>query len=73
MCTYYLQLSGSCYFSLIFIFHINIVYECIVLRCTVDNKLTYLLTYLRQWKEDFTNRNTLSFNITKIYIRNLDR
>ena len=32
--------------SLIFIFHINIVYECIVLRCIVENKPTYLLTYL---------------------------
>ena len=28
-----------------FVFHINIVYECIVLRCTVENKLTHLLTY----------------------------
>ena len=42
---YYLQFSGSCYFSLIFIFHIDIVYECIVLRCIVENKLTYLLTW----------------------------
>ena len=40
-----MQFSGSCYFSLIFIFHIDIVYECIVLRCIVENKLTYLLTY----------------------------
>ena len=41
-----MQFSGSCYFSLIFIFHIDIVYECIVLRCIVENKLTYLLTYM---------------------------
>ena len=46
ICTYYLQFSGSCYFSLIFIVHINIVYECIVLRCTVENILTYFLTQL---------------------------
>ena len=43
--TYFLWLSValdcSCYFSRIF--HINIVYECIVLRCIVENKLTYLL------------------------------
>ena len=26
----------------IFIFHIDIVYECIVLRCIVENKLTYI-------------------------------
>ena len=39
-----MQFSDSCYFSLIFIFHIDIVYECIVLRCIVENKLTYLLS-----------------------------
>ena len=26
----------------IFILHIDIVYECIVLRCIVENKLTYI-------------------------------
>ena len=48
ICTYYLQFSGSFFiFHFIFIyFHIDIVYECIVLRCIVENKLTYLLTYL---------------------------
>ena len=43
-----MQFSGSFFiFHFIFIyFHIDIVYECIVLRCIVENKLTYLLTYL---------------------------
>ena len=39
-----------------FIFHIDIVYECIVLRSIVENKLTYLLTYLdepRYYVEQF--------------------
>ena len=54
ICTYYLQFSGSFFiFHFIFIyFHIDIVYECIVLRCIVENKLTYLLTYytFTTWK-----------------------
>ena len=33
------------FFSNYFYFHIDIVYECIVLRCIVENKLNYLLTY----------------------------
>ena len=51
ICTYYLQFSGSFFiFHFIFIyFHIDIVYECIVLRCIVENKLTYLLTYLHNY------------------------
>ena len=32
------------FFYFFFFFHIDIVYECIVLRCIVNNKLTYLLT-----------------------------
>ena len=37
ICTYYLPFSVS-------FFHIDIAFECIVLRCIVENKLTYLLT-----------------------------
>ena len=45
ICTYYLQFSGVLfYLFLFFIFHIDIVYECIVLHRIVKNKLTYLLT-----------------------------
>ena len=43
----------------IFIFHIDSVYECIVVRCIVENKLTYI-----------TQKNKLK-NISVTAVRNL--
>ena len=34
------------------IFHIDIVYECIVLRCIVKNKLTYLGRITPRWRAE---------------------
>ena len=50
MCNMYRGTSIVCNFQVyflfllinIFIFHIDIVYECIVFRCIVENKLTYI-------------------------------
>ena len=49
MHTHYSQFSGLffiCTYFCFCIFHINIVSECIMLRCIVKNKHTYFLNYL---------------------------
>ena len=51
----------------IFIFHIDIVYECIVLRCIVENKLTYHRVH---YLLTMTQKNKiLNLNVTAV--RNL--
>ena len=63
-----MQFSGSFFiFHFIFIyFHIDIVYECIVLRCIVENKLTYLLTLSSAVTKQSENRTMhLSSAVTK--------
>ena len=44
MYVYCLQFSGLFFIFTYkyFFLHIDIVYECIVLRCIVENKLTYI-------------------------------